>query len=166
MVHAVAFYPDGQTLASSSNDHTIRLWRRDTGVCSGILEGHSGAVFTIAISPDGNLLASGSADETVRLWDLRTRQNISIWHAHTSVIWQVIFNPGGEILASASIDGTIKLWNVQTGECLRTLRPPRPYENMNITGATGLTNAQRETLKALGAVEDSGIGSSDTRSIS
>jgi hypothetical protein len=30
----------------------------------------------------------------------------------------------------------------------------RPYENMNITGATGLTEAQRETLKQLGAVEN------------
>jgi hypothetical protein len=42
---------------------------------------------------------------------------------------------------------------VQTGECLRTLRSARPYERMNITGATGLTAAQVATLKALGAVE-------------
>jgi len=39
------------------------------------------------------------------------------------------------------MDETIKLWDVQTGECLKTLRPDRPYERMNITGVTGLTEA-------------------------
>jgi hypothetical protein len=43
---------------------------------------------------------------------------------------------------------------LQTGECLKTLRSDRPYERMNITGVKGLTEAQKATLKALGAVED------------
>lgn len=64
------------------------------------------------------------------------------------------FSPDGAMMVTGNEDGTIKLWNFHTGECIRTLRPPRPYEGMNITGATGLTDAQRETLKALGAVED------------
>lgn len=54
------------------------------------------------------------------------------------------------------------LWNVHTGLCiqtlrghnLKTLRPERPYEGMNITGITGLTEAEKATLKALGAVEN------------
>jgi hypothetical protein len=33
------------------------------------------------------------------------------------------------------------------------LRPQRVYEEMNITGVTGLTAAQRITLKGLGAIE-------------
>lgn len=58
------------------------------------------------------------------------------------------------MLASGGQSEVIKLWNIETSECLHTLRPPRPYEGMNITGATGLTDAQRETLKQLGAVEE------------
>jgi WD40 repeat protein len=57
-------------------------------------------------------------------------------------------------LASGGADETIRLWNVQTGACLQTFRAADPYRGMNITGVTGITAAQRSTLKALGAVED------------
>jgi hypothetical protein len=55
------------------------------------------------------------------------------------------------------MDSTIKLWDVLTGECLKTLRSKRPYEGMNITGVAGLTEAEKATLKALGAVEDGAL---------
>jgi WD40 repeat protein len=60
----------------------------------------------------------------------------------------------GEILTSGGIDGAIKLWDLETGQCWKTLRSDRPYEGMNITGISGITAAQKSTLKALGAVED------------
>jgi hypothetical protein len=55
---------------------------------------------------------------------------------------------------SGGEDSTIAVWDVHTGACQMVLHPPRPYEGMHITGATGLTDAQRETLQALGAVEN------------
>ncbi|WP_349646401.1 hypothetical protein [Candidatus Parabeggiatoa sp. HSG14] len=48
---------------------------------------------------------------------------------------------------------TLSFGDIKTGECLKTLRSLRPYEDMNITGVTGLTEAQKDTLKALGAIE-------------
>ena len=50
--------------------------------------------------------------------------------------------------------GTILLWERQTSKCLMTLRSDRPYERMNISGVKGITEAQKVTLKALGAVEE------------
>ncbi|HAA30813.1 MAG TPA: hypothetical protein DCE56_27835, partial [Cyanobacteria bacterium UBA8553] len=79
-----------------------------------------------------------------------------ILQGHTNWVFSLTFRPDSNILASGSWDGTIKLWDVLTGECLTTLRD-RPYEGMNITGITGLTEAEKATLKALGAVEDGAL---------
>jgi WD40 repeat protein len=71
---------------------------------------------------------------------------------HTSWIASVVFSPDSQILLSGSFDRTIKLWNVATGSCVKTLMGDRLYEGMNIQGAKGLTNAQKATMKTLGAL--------------
>jgi WD40 repeat protein len=65
---SIAFSPDGNTLASCSQDTTIRLWNANTGELIKTLSGHTRWIYSIAFSPDGNTLASGSSDTTVHLW--------------------------------------------------------------------------------------------------
>ena len=153
-VWSVAFSPDGKTVASSSDDQSVRLWDLSTGQCLKILLGHTHWVNSVAFSPDGKTVVSGSRDQTIRLWDLSTGQCLKILLGHTHWVNSVAFSPDGKVLASGSTDGTIKLWDVQTGECFKTLRSDWPYERMNITMVTGLTEAQKATLRALGAIED------------
>jgi len=132
----------------------IQLWDVHSGQVLTTLHGHTNRIWAVAFSPDGNILASGSDDQTVRLWDVLSGQELKALQGHTNRVLSVAFSPDGNILASSSDDGTIVFWDVQTGECLKTLRVDRPYERMNITGVQGLTEVQKATLKALGAIEE------------
>ena len=69
-VYSVSFSPEGQTLASGSDDGTVRLWDVNTGNLLHTLTAHRGSVYSVSFSPDGRTLASGSFDHTVLLWKL------------------------------------------------------------------------------------------------
>jgi DNA-binding CsgD family transcriptional regulator len=154
-VRSIAFSSDGKTLASASDDQSIKLWDVRAGECLSTLQGHAGYVYSVAFSPDGALLASGSQDESIKLWDFHTGQCLSTLQGHTNVVLSVAFSPTSALLASGSQDGTIKLWERRTGRSLSTLRGERPYERLNISGVTGLSEAEKASLRALGAKEQS-----------
>ena len=130
----------------------MRLWDIRTGKCLHLLEGHSGWIWSVAFSPDGRTLASASTDCTIKLWDISTGICLLTLEEHTGWVMSVAFSPQGNTLVSGSGDETIKLWDLETGICQQTWRVERFYEGMKIGGATGLTEAQKATLKALGAI--------------
>lgn len=149
-IYSVAFSPDGAQVACGGNS-LIHLWQGERPPL--ILRGHAAWIYSLAFSPDSALLASSSGDRTVRLWDTADGRLRAVLSGHSETVYKVAFAPGGDFVVSCSFDGSIRFWDVQTGACVNVLRVEGPYAGMNIAGVTGISDAQKAALKALGAVE-------------
>ena len=113
---------------------------------------HSDLIVALAFRPHASLLASASYDETARLWDADTAALVRTLHGETRVP-AIAFSPDGRRLAGGSHTETVRIWDIETGQVVQEIHSPRPYDGLNITGVTGLTDAEIRMLKQLGAVE-------------
>jgi WD40 repeat protein len=130
---AVAFSPDGTTVATGGDDKTVRLWDVATGRLTATLAGHAQVVSRVVFSPDGTTLASVSnsgvkVEETVRLWDVAAATaRPPLVTGHRGGITAVAFSPDGTTLATAGFGSfwggskAIRLWDLATGTLTATM---------------------------------------------
>ncbi|KAG9026975.1 hypothetical protein FRB95_008287 [Tulasnella sp. JGI-2019a] len=141
IVRSVTFSPNGDQLASGSQDSTVRIWDVQTGAGIVAFQGRTtirlwslltGVEVTVtkerrcwigcaAFSPDDSLSAYGSQDGRVHIWDMRTSTEVVILEGHSLRIASLAFFREGHRLASSSFDYTARIWDMHTGALLTTL---------------------------------------------
>jgi RNA polymerase sigma factor (sigma-70 family) len=119
MVQAVAFAPDGKTLASPGlrKDNAVILWDAATGKEVRRFIGHNEYPVSIAIAPNGKTLAAGAQDGSVRVWDVATGKELQRF---TNRGWHLAYSPDSKLLAVGEVK-SIALWDLATGQCVRHL---------------------------------------------
>jgi WD40 repeat protein len=98
-----------QSIASGSEDGSIKIWNLDLGICADTLTEKNG-ILSLALLP-GNRIAAGLDNGKIHIWDLETRKCTASWRAHQDHVRALIALPGNK-LASGSQDGTIKIWTL------------------------------------------------------
>jgi WD40 repeat protein/transcriptional regulator with XRE-family HTH domain len=159
VVTSVAWSPDGRRLASGGRSQEqgdsgeLVVWEVQSGERVRAFVGHAGSVSAVSWAPSGELVVSGGCDGRLRWWEVPSLECVQVREAHQGTVQSLRISPDGNMLATCGDDGAITIWNLHSGQYLRTLRRDRPYERLNITGIRGLTEAQKATLRALGARE-------------
>jgi WD40 repeat protein len=123
-IMCVVFSPDGNSLATSGSDGTVRIWSIESGAQRAVLTGHVSSVPCVTFSSDGKMLASAGYDGTVRIWDVEIAKQCDLIVYSTRLYIDgsplhadsVAFSPDGTHLAIGGADDALQLWDIAAGK--------------------------------------------------
>ena len=110
-VYAVAWSPDGKTIATAGFDNTVRLWEAATRKEIKSLEGHTKLVLAVAFSADGRQLASASLDNSARIWDLPGGRPARTLTGQAAAVAALAVKPDGKEAAVAA-GRSVRIWDL------------------------------------------------------
>ncbi len=117
-VESASFSPDGLTLATASDDGTIRLWNASNGKLMRTIEAHADDAECAVFSPDGRTLVSASDDGTLKLWDASSGKLMRTLIDNSSNATRPQPRPEGRAIISGRDDSTIAFANASNGSVM------------------------------------------------
>lgn len=137
LVDAVAWSPEGKTLATAGHDGVVRLFDVEKNAAAKVINAHTtpqpNPVYSVVWSADGKQLVSASFDKSMKLWDATTGALVREFKpfdekanpkGHTDQVFCVALTKDGKFVASGSSDRRIKLWDAATGAVIREFAHP------------------------------------------
>jgi len=121
-VEGIAFSPDGSSIASASEDQTVRLWDVHNGAELAVLRGPDNFLSSVVWSADAQHVISGCYDSTTWVWDVPSRTAVGIWRGDEAEVGSVACSPDGRQIACGLWNGTIVLHDADSGRELAVLR--------------------------------------------
>lgn len=118
---AIKYSSNGQLLAVSLLDSTIKVFMADSLKFFLSLYGHKFPVLCLDISMDSCLIITGSADKNIKIWGLEFGDCHKSIFAHDDTITAVQFVAKTHYFFSASKDNTIKYWDADKFQNIMTL---------------------------------------------
>jgi WD40 repeat protein len=142
---------NGQQAVTNTWNSEMCWWNADTGerIVDETFNTLSG--LGIVFSPDGKRMAIAS-HKAIEIRDATDRNLLQVLDYRSEGLPVIGFDASSSRLASCDSEGVLCVWDVHTGACLHQMRTPGPYAGTNITGAVGISEAQKAALRALGAV--------------
>ncbi len=123
-VTSIVFSPDGNTIATGSEDNTIRLWDVNTKQHINTCDGHEDGINKIAFHPNGKTFASDSEDWQIRIWETETGNLVKTIKSNSLSATEMSYSPDGTTLLivgpHSQYEMEIEYWNIESGEHLKT----------------------------------------------
>jgi WD40 repeat protein len=124
----LAMSADGSTVATTSRDGTVKLWRASDGAALRTIA-VSGPGASVALLADGSSVAAGTFAGDLAIYraaDGAPLASVAAPPGHAGTVFQVSFSPDGNLLASVALsngneDHSAKIWRVSDGSLLRTI---------------------------------------------
>lgn len=114
-VNEVCFSNDGQYVATSSYDCTVKIWTVATGALLHTLEGPAKEIEWVIWHPKGHAILAGSTDTMAWMWWAPTGKLMQIFAGHAQGVTCGCWAMGGKLICTASEDRSVIVWNPRAG---------------------------------------------------
>ncbi|WP_372370996.1 WD40 repeat domain-containing serine/threonine-protein kinase [Candidatus Uabimicrobium sp. HlEnr_7] len=143
-INAIKFSKNGKTIATVSNDHTLKLWLTSTGKLHKTLRGHNAAINCLDFSTTSNLIITGSEnkDSTSKLWNISQNTQQTIFKHNNLDIYSVAFSEDDKLVAVGSAENVAMLWQLSKKATFNNFRHPTTVKQLLFTGSQLVTVCQ------------------------
>jgi len=125
VVTALAFCPDGKTIASGYTDGVIKIWEIETGKEINTLSGHSQDIFSLDYSSNGKNIVSASLDRTITIWDSESGAELYVF-GDSNEVSSAEYSPDNKYIASSTANSLL-IWEAANGKKIKILEEGKLY---------------------------------------